>query len=79
MKTTRSYEFLCHLTAWRELSSWRPYEYAELSRQPIYSLVEELTMEEAQRRFARVDLLTSVGLKVGCTVYAPLEVEVDPS
>ena len=72
MKTTRSAHFLRRLIGWREL-------YTCLRSQPIISWVEELSVEEALRRFNYMAPDGSVGVKVGFTVHSPLEVEVDPT
>jgi hypothetical protein len=71
MKTTRSFEFLWRLTKWREL-------YFDLRRQPLIAFVEEISVGEAQRRFGHLAPANAVGVKIGYTVYAPLEAEVDP-
>ncbi len=77
MKRTRVAEFVARLTCWR-------YRYADLRNQPCYIFSEEIDIEEAKRRYPNAVMQWpapppgAIGRRVGYTVYAPLEVEVDP-
>ena len=69
MKRTRSAELLWRLTKWREL-------YLDLARQPWITLEREVDIETAKALFGLARLSTCMISRV--TIYAPMEVEVEP-
>lgn len=81
MKRTRSLQYLERLQAWM-------YRIGQgLRNQPVIALYDELRIDEIERRYpgllngqwplSPAELLDNK--KVGYTVYAPIEVEVDPN
>lgn len=53
-------------------------KWGDFSRQPWISFTEEISIEEAKRRFGHVAPENAIACKIGYSVVPPLEVEVDP-
>lgn len=53
-------------------------KWGSFRRQPWISFTEEISVEEAKRRFGFVAHPNAIGVNVGYSTYAPMEVTVDP-
>lgn len=78
MKTSRSFQFLCRLKA------WQLYNGTWIRQQPILCFDREISIEECRRQFPDVLNLPPMPRALRPTsravlLYAPLEVEVDPT
>ena len=70
-KRTRVRQFVERLTGWHD-------PYPDLRNQPFIVMDYEISVEEARAMFGFEAHPDAIGVIVGHTVYAPIEVEVDP-
>lgn len=71
MKRSRSRQYLERLTRWYD--PWR-----DLRHQSVFAFEREISIEDAKRLYGFVAHPDAVGVTVGYSVHAPLEIEVDP-